>query len=231
MVHTAIEPRPEDRWSDARALREALLPFVISRHPASTYGGAASHEGQASAYMPVAKTPRVDGTRPQVKSRRPSTKVDRVASLEIPVEIDRASQVPTTLPPTEGPPRASELPPSFDPAVAPTIRQTEGMKAVVPNAGASPTVSDAGQPQLQQVPQIPRIAGNTVVARRKRGSWIGITVLVVGILGGGAGAGYYYYDQTYNSPVPRRGQCCVIPTPCLLHQSPRSTQKNRLGQP
>lgn len=203
VIHTAIEPRPEDRWTDARALREALLPFVVARHPSSTYGGGASHDGHVSAYTPVAKTPRIDGTRPQAKSRRPSTKLDRVASLEIPIDIDPTSNVPTTVPPQSGPPRASALPPSSDPAIAPTIRQTEGMKAVSPKPGVRATVSsDVPPKQLESSPQIPRIASNTVVARRRKGSWVGVTVLVVCMLAGGAGAGYYYYDQTYNAPVP-----------------------------
>jgi serine/threonine protein kinase len=208
VVHTAIEPRPEDRWADARALREALLPFVGTRHPASTHGST-TPEGHVSAYIPVAKTPRIDGTRPApVKVRRPTTKRERAASLEIPVEIDRGSQVPATIPPTEGPPRASALPPSSDPAVAPTIRQTASMPAVPPSAHATATVNSELVPHLhidsnaRGLPQLPKVTRHTVVARRKSNSWIWITLLLVAGLAGGGVAAYAYYEQTYNSPVP-----------------------------
>jgi serine/threonine protein kinase len=204
VIHTAIEPRPEDRWNDARALREALMPFVATRHPSSIHGGMSTNDASVSGYTPVAKTPRIDGTRPeQSKSRRSTTREDRVASLEIPVEIDRASQVPTTVPPTGGPPRASALPPSSDMAIAPTIRQTEGMPEVPSASNSRATVSS----EIAQAPHIPRIPGNTVVARAKRGRYSATSMIVIGLLVaggvlGGAGVGYYYYDELYNSPVP-----------------------------
>lgn len=76
VVHTAMEPRPEDRWADARDLREALLPFV-SANPFATTGLAAAPTGHgATPFIAVSKTPRIDGGKTSNASDRPPTRVD-----------------------------------------------------------------------------------------------------------------------------------------------------------
>src|SRR5690606_31605640 len=117
VIHTAMEPRPEDRWADARALREALVPFAPVNPYAST-GVSRPLTGQAVPFVQVTKTPRIDGARSESRSLRPPTRVDagqeqrdsRTASLNIPVVV-ASEQVPATVPPSAGPPRASALPP------------------------------------------------------------------------------------------------------------------------
>src|SRR5690606_5826100 len=75
VIHTAMEPRPEDRWADARALREALMPFAPVNPYAST-GVSRPLTGQAVPFVQVTKTPRIDGARSESRSDRPATRVD-----------------------------------------------------------------------------------------------------------------------------------------------------------
>lgn len=193
VIHTAMEPRPEDRWADARALREALMPFAPVNPYAST-GVSRPLTGQAVPFVQVTKTPRIDGARSESRSLRPPTRVDagqeqrdsRTASLNIPVVV-ASEQVPATVPPSAGPPRASALPPepmvggwltddpAFDPATAATVRETADMQAA-PDLRAArpgetvnlPQVPDAGR--SSQVRTDPMVQGSAVQGSAVQGS-------------------------------------------------------------
>lgn len=236
VVQTAMEPRPEDRWADARALREALLPFAPTSPYASTGVSGQPLTGQGVPFVQVSKTPRIDGVRTPGQSDRPPTRVDNAGSgsgrdsglrptstIEIPIDIV-SQQVPATIPPSAGPPRASELPPEpapIDPALAQTQRHTADMlKApelrqqpaggtVNFEARSGVTVGSRATGTLAQpgpVINYPGAGGAglrpTTVTRRSTSNW-GLWATLATVLIGSAGAlGYYYYETEYNAPIP-----------------------------
>src|SRR5690606_11194087 len=124
VVHTAIQPRPEDRWEDAAALREALLPFLPST--ASTQTGSRPYTAPQTPFAGVKKTPRIDGTRPVAHPAGAGALQSNRSSIDIPID-ERISQVAATIPPEAGPPRASAVPPLSDPGVN---ERTRSMDAV-----------------------------------------------------------------------------------------------------
>lgn len=227
VIHTAMEPRPEDRWADARALREALLPFVPVNPFASTNVAGRLPTGQAAPFLAVSKTPRLDGGRAPSHSDRPPTRVDagresvaqgsqaqgsssRTASLNIPIVV-ASEQVPATVPPSAGPPRASALPPDpyADPATAATVRQTADMQAVPDRRGpiAGSTVNFEPAPSRPVIPAGPTAHRASAVKRSQGSKWGLWTALAVVVIGGGATAGYLYstqYDDLVPPPRPVR---------------------------
>jgi serine/threonine-protein kinase len=199
VIHTAMEPRPEDRWADARALREALLPF-IAVNPFATTGIGRPMTGQGTPFLAISKTPRIDGTRPAQKSDRPDTRVDvaKPVSLDIPVVV-ASERVPATVPPSAGPPRASALPPSPtpDPALAATVNQTADMP-MMPDRRAVGAGATVNIPPVASVP----VHRATVVRKTSGPNWAMYVALATLVLGGGGAFGYYYYDSVYDAPVP-----------------------------
>jgi serine/threonine protein kinase len=252
VIHTAMEARPEDRWADARALREALMPFAPVNPFAST-GVARPLTGQGVPFVQVSKTPRLDGVRGASASDRPPTRVDAAdkssaavpqpagasgmngrgvdsgtVSLNIPVVV-ASEQVPATIPPSAGPPRASALPPdpmdgswatagAADPATAATVRQTADMKAAPDMRGSSvggtvnlPQGEATGQTSrtrtdpmrqdsAERGPTVQR--GPTMMRRRTGPNWGLITAFAVVLIGAGGWVGYYFYEGQYDSLVP-----------------------------
>lgn len=101
VVHTAMEPRPEDRWADARDLREALLPFMAA-NPFATTGLAASPTGHgATPFIAVSKTPRIDGARTSNNADHPPTRVDG-ANKQSQVAASRAAASRAAVSPAHG---------------------------------------------------------------------------------------------------------------------------------
>lgn len=243
VIHTAMEARPEDRWADARALREALMPFAPVNPFASTGVGrpptGQPMTGQGVPFVQVSKTPRLDGVRGASASDRPPTRVDardsrpaaasapgprtpNTVSLNIPVVV-ASEQVPATVPPSAGPPRASALPPEpladawaaseADPATAATVHQTADMKAAPDQrrAGAGATVNLPNVPgnapgsQVRTDPMARstgELRGPTVVRRKSGPNWGLIGALGVVLLGAGGWLGYYFYEGQYDALVP-----------------------------
>lgn len=259
VIHTAMEPRPEDRWADARALREALLPFAPVNPFASTNVAGRLPTGQGAPFVSVSKTPRLDGVRGASHSDRPPTRVDAAhdavargsavkdsavrdstarqsnsgtVSLAIPIVV-ASEQVPATVPPSAGPPRASALPPDplGDPATAATVRQTADMQAApdrrVVNPGSTVNFEANNYEPAQARPVIP--AGPTaqratLVKRGKGSNWGLWTALALVVIGGGATAGYLYstqYDDLVPPPRPVRRAVTPAVTPAM-GETPKS---------
>lgn len=196
VVHTAIQPRPEDRWEDAAALREALLPFLPST--ASTQTGSRPYTAPQTPFAGVKKTPRIDGTRPVAHPAGAGALQSNRSSIDIPID-ERSSQVAATIPPEAGPPRASAVPPLSDPGVN---ERTRSMDAVPDRRSSSP----APTVNIPAVPNAERRAhrGITAVSRSKRrrsgwGWWLAALIAIGGV---GGVAGYYLWYASEDSPVP-----------------------------
>src|SRR5690606_24826902 len=146
VVHTAIQPRPEDRWEDATALRQALLPFLPSV-ASMTQAGSRSYTVPQTPFVGVKKTPRIDGTRPRASADGQNTAKVNKGSLEIPIDVARASHVADTVPPEAGPPRASAVPPITDPGASQRTASMDALPDQRPQAPARtvdiPAVPDA----------------------------------------------------------------------------------------
>lgn len=195
VVHTAIEPRPEDRWDDATALREALLPFLPMTAP-STHGRSL-YTAPQTPFEGVKKTPRIDGTRPGAPPAHAPGRGAIGHASEVPIEVERRSPITVTIPPEAGPPRASAVPPEV--AAAYSDGRTASMEAwPEPRAVApAPTVNIPASPNA--VPA----RGRTSLSRSKRGKgrWVVWFIVLLALAGAGAASGIYLYNER-DMPVP-----------------------------
>jgi eukaryotic-like serine/threonine-protein kinase len=102
VVHVAMSADPEQRWTDAAALRNALLPFVT---PLERSGSSHALIGSSVPFQVISRTPRIDGTRNPVERVGVETRVERARPVEAPAVSTPAREVvQKTAPPDSRPP-------------------------------------------------------------------------------------------------------------------------------
>ncbi len=222
VIRRAIAAQPDDRWTTATELKNALLAFApVGAGRPMVDSRAAT--GMATPFVAVTKTPRIG----EADTSLPSGEV----SVQFDTDAARMSSVPKTIPPDTGPPLATQQQPKAKTASMPEValqRLSVPVSAATvnydgPGAGGAPVnhpmagygamgsvgpMGGFGAPPIQQhgVHQRPS-------TRPRSSAWIWLTLLL--FAGGGSVAGWYYFAVYLHDPLP--------PPPPLPTARPSST--------
>ncbi len=217
-VQRAIEGNPDDRWPSCIEMMQALFPYAppqVGRgsHP----GGSRNQTGAATPFVPVSKTPVIEGGSVSLPSASDAPLAQSSSPGPVPKTVPPDDQAPPPVSQLGASPLGPQTPGSQTPgSQTPGFQnsgpaKTDSMPAFsgpgnfapvppsptigAPGPGYAPVAAGAyaPQPTNAQVSSAPR------KRKSRAGWWVSLTLL---LLGGAAAGGWAYYDY-YLAPSPR----------------------------